>query len=1243
MTTDNTTAPIAKEQLNSAAADAAAVPMKRKADATTPAVANPVADKASDEKSGDVVAAPAAESAEVGATEDGSAKKKAKVNDEEAAKTKVSETSAMANAEADNEADVEDEDDDDASIYPDSHAFYAWGVTGGDSGEFLACHPADKIDQALAAYKQILAMPEAEAVETNEAFRELKETVDEAIDDAYCITLGALAVSTPAGVKKEATDAAKPEEAKKVVDTKKVDEVKKVEETSKPDVAKKTVDEAAKAEPELVANLEIPDVPVVPLDNAELRAAVEKGGKEKMWLKIVVSRASAVVPSGPAADAMQVDGAEVKKEEVKGVAAEKKEVKAVSVTVADFDPREGHIIPKIGCWKYLTEAEIAPKEVSDEIKKMMERFMEDRQPMPASNHDAVVNVHVDSHPRRSHSNPTGAPNATSPEGTPPATAPRLSSHTFLSQASPPPLNTAFAPAGKRPSNPSSPVTVRRRTATSGNPPGPTTATTRRINPASGAASGPAVGGTRWGRVYVGALVIGAFALGLYVSGLVYMVLDLDHVSRITSEVLNGNLGSLVRGGADRQRGMGEPAPGVARLHEVHRVEEEWKKKYEDLMRLYERAVGQEEGMVTEKFVEEVKKVVAPEQGEGKAEGVVEEDGTAEEKVHAAALEKEKEKQMEDMIRQSKHSGTEGTSEEKKKDDEEMTTPYIFSMLPSSSVYCTGDHLYTRICRFRNLCYNPDKSKWFILRTNSSVLVNVPANHQRHGLLEAGTVQSHPWVRFFVDEVSPFTPSLRNIPVRYETELHFLSRRLHPHNIMHNLHDDVAGLFHLLSERVGKGELTLHMPFSLDSHRILFIDDYEASESTRPFQYLSNKPLRFIQHLKKDPGVYTCFRDAVVGNSKLTTWYQYGWVEPQAKIKDKVVNGLHVRMVAEWFVRRIGLPLGEDEQPDRIFGNGPAVDTGAEAQAVLAPPQQQAPTKEVDFPETDLIIVLARRRNRLILNEVEMAVALKNAFGYEVVFVRNEDHTFEQQVELMRRARVIIAMHGSILIMGMFARRGTIMLELFPYGVPSENYTPYKSMCELPGMSLIYRAWENKHPDRSIAHDDEDPMLGGINHLPEEEQLAIRTSTTIPTHLCCTNPYWLYRIYQDTAVDVEEIIVLLQDALHESRVLLSGIRRKNWEQDVEILPPVIGISDVACLVSEEKTPGVFWVSWDRPWTGVEVDRWVIRLVENDTHYMVQEPMFYMPGFKPGTEISFQIKAVVADGVEQEFGNANFCVV
>ncbi|KAJ3105309.1 Protein O-linked-mannose beta-1,4-N-acetylglucosaminyltransferase 2 [Phlyctochytrium planicorne] len=738
-----------------------------------------------------------------------------------------------------------------------------------------------------------------------------------------------------------------------------------------------------------------------------------------------------------------------------------------------------------------------------------------------------------------------------------------------------------------------------------------------------------------GTIMVGALVLGAFALGLYISGLAHLIIDVGQIAK--------------PGLKDSLHGHSTPTAAPEEIAKaVKVVEDEWRKKYNALLiKLGNNAT--KEDLNSNYEVKSAEEAV-PEQ-EPK---VNEETHDSPDSFNPGKEESSKNKQMEDMIKQSEKSGSAGKKDEN--DDyfnDEQLPVSVFPILPSSSVWCSGSTVSTRslfrklskslnrfprTCKFRNLCYNPQRSRWFVLKAQSSVFEGMPEKHMRTGLLEAGTVAGHPWVRFYVDEVSPFSKAVQNLNVRYEKDLHFMAKRLHPHNIMHNLHDDVVPLFHLIKHYVGKGEFEYRMPFSLDTHRLLFIDPYDPSESTRPFQYLTNRPLRFLQRLEQDKDVITCFRDAIVGSTKLTTWYQYGFVEPQGPLH-KEINGLHVREVSDWFVRRLGLPLGEDELPEEYIHHT------EEWEAEFDRKHPISRENSVDFEDTDLIIIMARRRNRLILNEEDLRAHLEATFKLKAIFVRNEDHTFEEQIKLMRRARVVLAMHGSILIMGIFCRRGTVIIEMFPYAVPSENYTPYKTMSELPGMNLIYRAWENKHLNTSITHDNEDRMVGGINHLPEKEQEEIRNSNTVPAHICCTNPYWLYRIYQDTIVNLKEVAGLIADALKESRTMLREIRKKNWEY-INLLPPVVGITEISCLEGEDRKPGTLWAAWELPWNGAKVDKWVVKVIIEETHeeqyYYTTESSIFLPGFKSGSEISFTVKGVVGDK-EQEFGSVAFCVV
>ena len=67
------------------------------------------------------------------------------------------------------------------------------------------------------------------------------------------------------------------------------------------------------------------------------------------------------------------------------------------------------------------------------------------------------------------------------------------------------------------------------------------------------------------------------------------------------------------------------------------------------------------------------------------------------------------------------------------------------------------------------------------------------------------------------------------------------------------------MFHLLKQYVGNGDESLKMPFDIYNHKLQFIDPYDFTETTRPFQYLSEKPLQLLKDLEQDPDRVTCFR------------------------------------------------------------------------------------------------------------------------------------------------------------------------------------------------------------------------------------------------------------------------------------------------------------------------------------------------------------------------------------------------
>ncbi|KAJ3409341.1 Protein O-linked-mannose beta-1,4-N-acetylglucosaminyltransferase 2 [Chytridiales sp. JEL 0842] len=682
------------------------------------------------------------------------------------------------------------------------------------------------------------------------------------------------------------------------------------------------------------------------------------------------------------------------------------------------------------------------------------------------------------------------------------------------------------------------------------------------------------------------------------------------------------------------------------------------------------------------------------------------------------------KSSESSTEGSKDTGKKGTRSSLKvsytdkipEENDEYDQIFYKPFLPTSSVWCRGNSLFNRACRFQNLCYYPPNQKWFIVKTTSSILEGLPDDHRTKGLVEPSAVHDHNAFRFYIDEISPTNPMFYNKPVRHIKTLHFLHQRFQPANIMHVFHDDAFGLYHLINEHLGPQSLTpLSKTFATSTnkshpsqthsssttippYRIFMIDEHlRWDPASRPLDYLSPLPFKMRVQIDADPNVVTCFENAVMGTPKHAMFYQYGLYEPQSPFLMHAPKGVNLRKVVGYYVQQLGLSLTLDEMEDfgaevgvkgeggqykaeeyervlegRRFGNplppsrlmaiqsgdeeAPNMDEGV-LNAIKAEEQLekngglQLPDPRFDVPpETDLIIIMSRRKNRLILNEKEIAEHLTKKYKLQTLFLRMEDHTFEEQVRYLRRARVVVGMHGSMLVMAAFCKRGTVVVELFPYGVRSGDFAPYKTMAELPGMGLVYRAWENHHPNASIAHEDWDEDLGGISHFPAAQQAEIRSTRWVPRHVCCYNPHWLYRIYQDTSVDIPELTLLLDSAFTESQKLLRDIRlrRTSFSETNTIKSPIVKNEHYHCHSGPQKKPGDLWLSWDPLWTGPKPDMWIVKILREDSeqgdHYSTPVNEVAIPGFKEGERVFFMVKPLFEGGEDfQEYGQIGNCDV
>lgn len=177
------------------------------------------------------------------------------------------------------------------------------------------------------------------------------------------------------------------------------------------------------------------------------------------------------------------------------------------------------------------------------------------------------------------------------------------------------------------------------------------------------------------------------------------------------------------------------------------------------------------------------------------------------------------------------------------------------------------------------------------------------------------------------------------------------------------------------------------------------------------------------------------------------------------------------------------------------------------------------------------VFLKRTKNRLVLNEAALLSMVRRHRGLETIVLDLNTESMAHVVRVLRGANMLIAMHGSALVLSMFLRPNSTVLELFPFAVNPDHYTPYKTLAQLRG--IFYLSWRNLNKSNTITHPNREPHLGGIAHLSPEQQQNILQSNEVPRHLCCTHPEWLFRIYQDTVVDdsVGPILEKVPDARH----------------------------------------------------------------------------------------------------------------
>ncbi|RWS10449.1 protein O-linked-mannose beta-1:4-N-acetylglucosaminyltransferase 2-like protein [Dinothrombium tinctorium] len=450
----------------------------------------------------------------------------------------------------------------------------------------------------------------------------------------------------------------------------------------------------------------------------------------------------------------------------------------------------------------------------------------------------------------------------------------------------------------------------------------------------------------------------------------------------------------------------------------------------------------------------------------------------------------------------------------------------------SSVWCNGRNHVLRKCRFRNLCYKRDTNDYlFVKQERKSIESGLPEDRFKPSLCELSSIEDHNKYYFNYVEL-PFRHfqtliANYNYTLRFVENRTFIFGRFKPDNLMHLLHDDIIPLFATLLE------------FDLSDNFHLLIDDQWPSHSDSLLKFSDEiyaklfrmKSIIFVNELNDKDII--CFESAFVGLNRNTIWYNYGFHEPQKPIyrspneRESLQNIVHL-----------------------IF------------------------SKLIDnytICAEKYVTLLSRTSTRLILNENELLDLLIKSSHLKVLKVNVEDfHSFSELLYKVHCSSVLIGVHGSALILSLFMLPNSALVEIFPFGINNDHYTPYKTLAEY--MNINYYFWRNMIKSNSISHPEYPPELGGIQHLPISAQSVIKSNTAdVPQHLCCTDPLWLYHIYQDTFIDT----------ISFKKVLYRVFNKPEELNNKEVIFYPSAVLNLKCSRRRIRVD----ITWDMPWNTV----------------------------------------------------------
>lgn len=436
-------------------------------------------------------------------------------------------------------------------------------------------------------------------------------------------------------------------------------------------------------------------------------------------------------------------------------------------------------------------------------------------------------------------------------------------------------------------------------------------------------------------------------------------------------------------------------------------------------------------------------------------------------------------------------------------------------------------IYGRRCRFSNLCYRVDSREFvFIQDRQRSLLLNLPADRFSPSLQYLGSVEHNNFHFHYVEvDHSEYRRVFADHKLVRITGLTLIFSRFKPDNLMHSIHDDLLPLYNTLhslqfgSSDDGKRKLNF---FLFDDYFRLESDYYSRSLYLTLFKDVQ---LFYRSDFKQTSNQLICFEDAEIGLEKGTVWYDYGFKRHQFAVNktasQKQLIQLYTDRIREAIVRR---PVCSELYT----------------------------------------VLLSRTRSRLILNEDELVDQLEKSFGYKVLKLDLDNglDSLESLIRFFSCTSLLVGMHGAGLIFALFLPQNSNLIELFPYKTNPSYYTPYKQLASL--RDLNYFSWSNKNRTNNFYN---------FQYLTEAIKEQIRRDEEVEQTKCCDEPYFLFRIYQDTVLDRDEMSKLFETVKETKR---ANVEEKNEEWLAKSVAP----SSVRADCSRSNRTIV--LNWTKPW-------------------------------------------------------------